>query len=606
MKQLHISQDLSLPLDAVTRRMAILAMSGAGKSNLAVVLAEAMFDAGIPWVAIDPKGDWWGVRSNESGKGPGLPIPIFGGLHGDVPLEPTAGRLIADLIINQRLTCVLDVSEFATRQQMWAFLHDFGEQLIHDNREALHLFLEEADEYIPQKPGEKGNLVKCKGVWQRVVKRGRFRGLGSTQITQRSASLDKDTLYQAEVLFALRAAGKGDKSAIEGWVEYHNAASEIIDSLPTLADGEGWVSSPAYLKTTKRVQFFRRHTFDSGATPVLLKGTMKPATLADIDLDAINAKMAATIEKAKAEDPKELRRIISDLRAQVRKLESAKPPAETKVKTETKIVEKKIVIEGTVTRVEKLLERAEKLRDSFQEGVGALNTEVSQIGAVLADVRQINEPFQAPPPPKPFGRVDGPVSVRIERMNSATGARSIASPSSVTLAPAHAAQSNGDSPVSGVKQRILNVMAELASVGIPRPARLQVAFMSGYSNLASTGFAKAVGALRTSGLIDYPDPKSFSLTQDGASAADPVDTPATTEALQGKVLNLLGGVKADILRHLIGVYPDWMPRQDLMTKCGYSNMASTGFAKALGTLRTFGLIEYPDSKTAKASDLLFL
>src|SRR5687768_6885833 len=119
---LKLADHLSLPLDAVTRRLAILAMSGAGKSNVAVVMAEAMFDAGIPWVVIDPKGDWWGVRSNKSGKGPGLSVPIFGGLHADVPLEPSAGKMIADLIVDQRLTCVLDVSEFEERQGLWGFL----------------------------------------------------------------------------------------------------------------------------------------------------------------------------------------------------------------------------------------------------------------------------------------------------------------------------------------------------------------------------------------------------------------------------------------------------------------------------------------------------
>ncbi len=47
MDSLRISNDLELPLDAATRRMAILAMSGAGKSNAAVRLAEQMHCAGI-------------------------------------------------------------------------------------------------------------------------------------------------------------------------------------------------------------------------------------------------------------------------------------------------------------------------------------------------------------------------------------------------------------------------------------------------------------------------------------------------------------------------------------------------------------------------------
>lgn len=45
-------EPLTLPLDAATRRMAILAMPGAGKSNAAVVMAEEMTLRSIPWVAI--------------------------------------------------------------------------------------------------------------------------------------------------------------------------------------------------------------------------------------------------------------------------------------------------------------------------------------------------------------------------------------------------------------------------------------------------------------------------------------------------------------------------------------------------------------------------
>ena len=100
---LQLSKTFSLPLDAATRRMAILAMSGAGKSNTAVVMAEEMFRHRIPWVAIDPKGDWWGIRSNQKGDSGGLPLPVLGGLHGDLPLEPTAGKVIGDLIADQRL-----------------------------------------------------------------------------------------------------------------------------------------------------------------------------------------------------------------------------------------------------------------------------------------------------------------------------------------------------------------------------------------------------------------------------------------------------------------------------------------------------------------------
>src|SRR5689334_17249241 len=96
--QLHLAPTCALPADAVTQTFGILAVRGAGKSNAAAVMAEEMFDAHLPFVAIDPVGSWWGLRSSGDGKGPGLPVPIFGGSHGDVPLERTGGQVLADLV----------------------------------------------------------------------------------------------------------------------------------------------------------------------------------------------------------------------------------------------------------------------------------------------------------------------------------------------------------------------------------------------------------------------------------------------------------------------------------------------------------------------------
>src|SRR5262245_29535708 len=83
--RLDISPELSLPAQAVTETFGLLAVRGAGKSNAARVMAEEMFAAGLPFVAVDPVGSWYGLRSSRDGKRPGLAVPIFGGKHGDVP-----------------------------------------------------------------------------------------------------------------------------------------------------------------------------------------------------------------------------------------------------------------------------------------------------------------------------------------------------------------------------------------------------------------------------------------------------------------------------------------------------------------------------------------
>lgn len=101
-------------------------------------------------VCIDPKGDWWGVRSAPDGKRPGMSVPIIGGEHGDVPLDASSGHVVADLIVDERLTAVVDVSEFL-RAELSRFGADFAERLYKKNREPLHVFAEEADQVIPQR-----------------------------------------------------------------------------------------------------------------------------------------------------------------------------------------------------------------------------------------------------------------------------------------------------------------------------------------------------------------------------------------------------------------------------------------------------------------------
>jgi len=78
MKNLHISHDLSLPPEAVTNTHLILARRRVGKTYTGAVMAEEMVKAGLPWVALDPNGVWWGLTSRADGKSEGLPVMVIG------------------------------------------------------------------------------------------------------------------------------------------------------------------------------------------------------------------------------------------------------------------------------------------------------------------------------------------------------------------------------------------------------------------------------------------------------------------------------------------------------------------------------------------------
>src|SRR3990167_1285907 len=313
--KLRLAEDVALPAEAITQTFGILGVRGSGKSNTAVVMAEEMFGAKLPFVVIDPVGSWWGLRSSRNGTGPGLAVAIFGGRHGDVPLERAGGALLADLVVDERLSCVLDVSEFSEGDKI-RFLIDFAERLYRRNQDPLHLFLEEADDYCPQRPfREQARLLRA---WENVVRRGRARGLGITMITQRSAALNKNVLTQIETLLVFRTTSPQDRKAIGGWVEYHGQSQELLESLPGLKDGEAWIWSPHWLGKLLRARIRLREPFDSAATPKDVKGRRPPTNLADVDLKAIEKQMGATIERAKQEDPRELRRRISGLESELK------------------------------------------------------------------------------------------------------------------------------------------------------------------------------------------------------------------------------------------------------------------------------------------------
>jgi len=180
---LRVAEGVDLPLELITSSNGILAKKGAGKTSAAVVLLEEMHQVGVPVIVVDPKGDWYGIRTSASGDRPGLPIPVLGGRHGDVPLDATAGELVADLLVDQKLSAILDVSEF-TKAELRRFLKAFGDRFYRRaDRTPTHLFLEECHEYLPQQVrGENAALVET---WQRIVKQGRFKGLGVTMASQR-------------------------------------------------------------------------------------------------------------------------------------------------------------------------------------------------------------------------------------------------------------------------------------------------------------------------------------------------------------------------------------------------------------------------------------
>jgi len=537
---------VKLPLEAVTQTFGLLAVRGAGKTNAARVMAEEMFDVGLPFVAVDPVGSWFGLRAGRDGKpGGGIPIVIFGGDHGDIPLERGGGQLVADTIIEQRLSCVVDLSGFESEVAKKDFLLAFATRLYQRNRDPLHLFLEEADEYIPQKPmRDETRLLRA---WENIVRRGRSRGLGMTMITQRSAAINKNVLTQVETLFTLRTTGPQDRKAIEAWVQYNDQSREILESLSGLENGEAWVWSPHLLGQTKRFKFRRSRTFDSGATPknVKAKQRQKPATLADVDIEGLRAQMSDTIERAEADDPKLLKRRIRELEHALEAAKRAQPKPER--------VEVPVLDEQSVKAFELVDQR---LRDV-----------AADIKAAWADWQESTLPIRQTA--ANYQVKLGPVVV-VDPQSK---------PRKAEVAPFHRASSTG---LGKCARTILVALRQHGTLSLT-----QAAICAGYAP-KSGGVRNAAGELRAAGHIEGGN-NSLSITDQGKAAISDVDPIAEGEELAMWWLNKLSKAEREILKRVIAAYPGSVSLREAADWAGYEP-TSGGVRNAAGKLRTLDLI----------------
>ena len=261
MNKLHISNDLALPLDAITEKRIIVGSSGSGKTTTAIDLMEEMLKAGLQVVAIDVKDELWGLRSGADGKSEGYPITILGGIHADAPLEYTAGKVIGEWIVQEHASLILSISQFSDGQR-YRFMYDLLGYLIRrDSATAtpLALIIDEAHNIMPQEKQTKimkdaevqGRLVSesmMLSLARRVTSEGRSKGIGLTLTTQSPALIDKRVMNLCPVIIAHRTFGKNDFAAVQDWFKVWVRTKEQMDivmtKLPTLKKGEAIYYAP--------------------------------------------------------------------------------------------------------------------------------------------------------------------------------------------------------------------------------------------------------------------------------------------------------------------------------------------------------------------------
>lgn len=284
-KELKISRELSLPLEAVTEKFAFLGKSGSGKTYASMKLCELMLEVGMQVIVLDLVGPWYGLRISADGKGKGFEIPIFGGLHGDFELHPELGEHVAEIIVERGISAVIDISQMIDSEQT-KFATAFGRRFYDLKKRrpsAVHLFMEECELLVPQNP-EKDETKKL-NIYKRIVKIGRNFGIGCSQISQRPQDINKKALNQTEVLFVFQTTGPHERKAVMEWMRDKEITDVGYSDLAKLEKGVARVWSPSWLKVSKTLKVDKKITFDSSATPKYGETrTEEPKKLTDDDI----------------------------------------------------------------------------------------------------------------------------------------------------------------------------------------------------------------------------------------------------------------------------------------------------------------------------------
>lgn len=553
-----ISSELTLPIEAVTQTFAFLAKRGVGKTYAGMKLCEEILKAGHQVVAVDPVGVWWGLRSSADGKREGLPIIVFGGEHGDVELQSTSGSKVAELVVKQRLSVILDLCLFRKNESV-RFMTAFCETLyrkkaVREFQNPLQLMLDEADAFAPQRPFK--DEARMLGAVEDLVRRGRARGIGVSLITQRAAVLNKNVLTQIETLLAFRTLSPQDRAAVKAWVEAHDVhgqLKEFMDTLATLEVGQAWVWSPGWLDIFKLIKIAKRETFDSSSTPKVGQKLAKPKKFAQVDLAAIQD----FISPPKPEPTKKTK----------------SPKVVKEVVEVEKIVEVQIFREG---EVDALVEMGENLQKQLKAAIDAVRA--SQVLKPRVAQNQVSKR-------KPIS----PSNPTKQKGNNLDGVSANTIPAALCL--------------SSPQQRILIALASLENLGLGSVSRSNVAVFSDQSP-RSSGYSNNVSRLSAEGLLSYPQPGQLALTGLGREVtngqAEHYDQAGLHQAWFSKIPN----PQATILGVLISLYPESISRDDLAEQSGQSP-ASSGYSNNISRLSSLGLAYYPQPGWVAATDLLF-
>lgn len=600
---------MTLPDVIFNQHIVALGKTGAGKSYTLRGLVERLLEDGKRVCIVDPKGDWWGLKSSASGKSAGFPVVIFGGDHADVPLNAHVGGQVAELVATGNRPCILDFGGWMVgeRTRFWI---DFAHGLFKHNRGPLWVVIDEVHNFAPQGKIQDPDAGKCLHWTNRLASEGRGKGITILMASQRPQKVHKDTLTCAETLIAMRVLHPLDRGAVKEWIDGCGNAEQgkqVLNDLAQMKVGEGWVWSPE-IGFLERVKFPTIKTFDSFAAPTIT-GAAAPKGWAEVDLDDVKKTLSAVVEQAKANDPGELKKQIAALKKEKSELEKSRPQKQTKSTTDP--------------RLRKALETAMKFiievkTHNFDPGAQPETIKAAIDSAVAAAMKQIGQKVEARN--RDMARWQGAASQCLSKIDALMKDDKIEigvavkhnEPFDVSTMPHRSAgvrsasaaknaprkiESNGEAfngrlPIG--ERKILEALIQYPE-GLERS---QLTVLTGYKRSSRDAY---ISRLREKDLVAVSVDRVEATPEGIAALPDAQPLPIGVDLQQFHLGRLPQGERA-LLEILIGAYPESVAKDTLTERTGYMRSSRDAY---LARMRAKQIITEPSRGEARASDTLF-
>jgi hypothetical protein len=341
-----------------------------------------------------------------------------------------------------------------------------------------------------------------------------------------------------------------------------------------------------------------RWTFDSCATPKIGQRRKEPKRLAAPDLDAIRARMADAIERAKENDPKALRVKIAEYQQQIEGLkldmearaeDIAQQLSQTVVHTQ--VVEKLVVTDGQIESIGDLLgglnKWVEHANTLLLSATGEIGEAAEGLARALASVRD-----------QPPIQIDDHLVPTAAQLRKGGEIMSAAGHMPRPHQGPYHVRKTGKSWIEQTSERmILNTDAggHLAAAGVTMNGGMrkvliaivehgpctkeQLSVLTGYKRSSRDTH---INRLRAANLIALDDSNGFVSTGFGRQAvAGETDRLPTGQALRDYWHHRLSGGEAKVFALAVRAYPHAITRDAITEATGYQRSSRDSFINRL-------------------------